>query len=539
MEGIECEIATDLLNDDNGHRLEINYSPQWLEDTPSDLPSNHKLLEDRLQRAFTQLQSPPFNENMLQALKALARFGLVIERAALAESSVPLACYLVEKLFNFSYSQGIPCKHNFSLNLVSAESFASSIEIPARSRILFLFLSRKLKINIFLFSSRAKARCFRVEDAKYSIGVFHNIDSYRSISEYLVIAASRYSSGDGIALVPPPPADCDSDLPEDCDDDQPAAKFRNSKGKYKRAREDNDDDISPEQAVRYLKRACVEASYTKFANTTKLKKGQAKEQFLEEKRLKMKSDFEAKSRLPQGIMQDAIKVIKKDFGKDDNFESYYLNKKVAAYEENPTSNIDIWKGVVRDNFEVAWRTAEKNEAKPAKAVKGKSRVENGNDDGDDGDDGTGDDDDDDDDGNDGNDDDDDEDDENDDEDDENDGEDEALSGSKEIRTCTVPLKRILRSDVATNHYDDFLSIAQDRQIVITNIMSEVSLLSLKAVQMVASGALYEYGADEEMVPTFSIKDILPQDFTFRDNSVGPSLQIAPLPLGLQKEIEEK
>ncbi|KAF9080331.1 hypothetical protein BGX27_005522, partial [Mortierella sp. AM989] len=215
MEG-DDEIATHLILDDDSHKIELNYSPQWLEDIPSVFPSEHELLGDRLQRAFTQFQSSSFNENMFQALKALARFGLVIEKAALAESSVPLAFFLCENLFNFSYAKGIPCKHDFSLSLVSPGGSASNIKIPASSRILFQFLSFKLRINIFLFSSRTKTRCFKVENPKYSIGIFHNIDSYRSISEYLVITASRHFLDEELASLAPP-SDSSIDLPADCD----------------------------------------------------------------------------------------------------------------------------------------------------------------------------------------------------------------------------------------------------------------------------------------------------------------------------------
>ncbi|KAF9081061.1 hypothetical protein BGX27_005113, partial [Mortierella sp. AM989] len=69
-------------------------------------------------------------------------------------------------------------------------------------------------------------------------------------------------------------------------------------------------------------------------------------------------------------------------------------------------------------------------------------------------------------------------------------------------------------------------------------MSEVSILSMKAVHMIASGVLYDYNADEEMVSTFNIEDILPKGFTLRDENISPILKVSPLPHGLQKEIEE-
>lgn len=169
---------------------------------------------------------------------------------------------------------------------------------------------------------------------------------------------------------------------------------------------------------------------------------------MEEKREKVKNDFEAKKRMPQGIVQNAIETIREDLGKDEQFASYHLDKKVAAREENPISNIEIWKDVVRDNFESAWRTA-KETHDDTDIV------------GDAGDDGAGD------------------------SEEEDDGENDELTGSKAIRTCTTTLKKILRPGVAIDHFADFVSIAEDHQKVFTDIMSEVSILSMKAVHMVS------------------------------------------------------
>src|SRR5207237_3049326 len=63
----------------------------------------------------------------------------------------------------------------------------------ACNKLLFLHLSQKLQINIFLFSSRSKSLSYTNTTSKYSIGIFHNIDSFTSTSEYLIIALSEHN----------------------------------------------------------------------------------------------------------------------------------------------------------------------------------------------------------------------------------------------------------------------------------------------------------------------------------------------------------
>lgn len=216
----------------------------------------------------------------------------------------------------------------------------------------------------------------------------------------------------------------------------------------------------------YLKRS-VKSKYAKFSDTKKFKKGQTKEEFIEEKREELKNDFEAKKKVPQGIVQCAIEAIRKDLGKDEEFMSHQLDKKVAANEESPTSNIEIWKEVVRDEFASAWSEA-------------KESTDGANDSED------------------------------------SDDEDDDLKESEEIRTCTTSLSKIIRPDIV-DHFDDIVSIAEKNQKVITDIMSEVSILSLKTVHIVSKTI-----CDQDKF-RYNHAHILPSFMSFHRLLVGSSM----------------
>src|SRR5204863_5386467 len=88
-----------------------------------------------------------------------------------------------------------PCNHGFYIKTSSDQpsTDTSRLQIPAHSKLLLLYLAQKLQINIFLFSSHAKSLSYTNTTSKYSIGIFHNIDSFTSTSEYLIIALSEHN----------------------------------------------------------------------------------------------------------------------------------------------------------------------------------------------------------------------------------------------------------------------------------------------------------------------------------------------------------
>jgi hypothetical protein len=144
-------------------------------------------LDQRLLSASAQKETSQNNENTKKALTTLAHLGLVVQKSqAHVEDEHSIAQYIASTLLNYSVNNNKPCPVNFCLKIDDI-----SITIPPKSRLLLYRLSQSLKINIFLFSSRAKVTIYKAESSIASVGFFHNIDSYFQTSEYLVLVPSR------------------------------------------------------------------------------------------------------------------------------------------------------------------------------------------------------------------------------------------------------------------------------------------------------------------------------------------------------------
>jgi hypothetical protein len=208
--------------------LSISSPSHWKDLAPNDIPECQEALHQRLNQAHLSQQICA-NEDYPRSLKNLLQFGLTVEvipHGSSSKSSVPLAQYIADKLLNFNMNrktqESIP--YEFKLQLGN-----SSITIPNRSRLLFQHLSDDLRVSIFLFSSRASSIAWTPADAKYSIGFFHRVDSYLSISEYLILIPSKTHM-----LCPAP-----SIQPSAAHDSTPSAIFRmDGRHRTKRIRED-------------------------------------------------------------------------------------------------------------------------------------------------------------------------------------------------------------------------------------------------------------------------------------------------------------
>lgn len=175
--------------------LQISDVQGWKLDAPEPPPDDPGLLE----RLTTALAQPLGNENITEALKSLRTLGFVLETPAENPSpSTHLAHHIASTLLNFSIHHGTPSPYEFSLQLAQ-----HSINIPLRSNLLLLHLSSILRVNIFIFSSRAKPRIYRAESLS-SIAFFHRVDSFHGTSEYCVLVPS--SRIPGRDRVPPPPS---------------------------------------------------------------------------------------------------------------------------------------------------------------------------------------------------------------------------------------------------------------------------------------------------------------------------------------------
>lgn len=145
-------------------------------------------LERRLLLAHSNPLRSTGNENTRQALQDLFSFGLVPEVTdieKISESSIPTAQFIAKKLLNQSSEK----KYSpFQLALhMEANVDPPYISIPPRSKLALYQLSKVLRVKIYLFSSRKKSILFEHAGATSSIGLFHRIDSFLNVSEFLAL----------------------------------------------------------------------------------------------------------------------------------------------------------------------------------------------------------------------------------------------------------------------------------------------------------------------------------------------------------------
>ena len=154
-------------------------------------PATNPVFDSRLNQAYTSLRNSTFKENTHHALKALLQFGLTAEVATekeAANSSVAFAHYIAASLLNYSTQQNTKPIHTFCVRLTPTDT----IPIPSHSKLLLQHLSRKLHINIYLFSSRAQPTVFFSHQEACSIAFLHRADSYHGVSEFIVLAPSSH-----------------------------------------------------------------------------------------------------------------------------------------------------------------------------------------------------------------------------------------------------------------------------------------------------------------------------------------------------------
>jgi len=160
----------------------------------------------QLLAAFQDNETSNGRENSHRALYKLAEHGLVVQAAAtpatlatLATPATSIAHFITSTLLNHT-APNHPSQHNFQLQL---QSQPGSMLIPDKSRLLLRCLAGHYNINIFLFSSRSKARRFTSPNAVHTVGFFHHVDSYFQTSEYLVLTGAQQPLP--IQQVPAPP----------------------------------------------------------------------------------------------------------------------------------------------------------------------------------------------------------------------------------------------------------------------------------------------------------------------------------------------
>ncbi|KAK3816156.1 MAG: hypothetical protein J3Q66DRAFT_431801 [Benniella sp.] len=175
---MDIDIGMDNIGDepDEEHCYTISMDSIWTQkfkqiskDHPIKAPDT---LADRLALAASDPLAVSANEDEQNTLENLLRFGLVVEKAPISESSVPAAQFLATTLLNGGQQQdpnNLPSssgstdpKDNFSFLLrLGSNTHSPSIKLPSRCLLLLRHIAKLHNINIVIFSTRAKTVAFR------------------------------------------------------------------------------------------------------------------------------------------------------------------------------------------------------------------------------------------------------------------------------------------------------------------------------------------------------------------------------------------
>ncbi|KAF9985323.1 hypothetical protein BGZ65_011219 [Modicella reniformis] len=414
--------------------------------------------------------------------------------------------------------------HKFSLQLDPSPS-AEIVDVHARSRLVLWYISKRLGITIYLFSSRSKARLFKAEGSNTSVGLFHHVDSFHGISEYLVLTTSRHRPKESMVVDARPSAEFKSEYP--------IAVHREGARPRVRQSRPVDSSITKEDCERALHMACderldkiVKDTIAYAAKARKLGPSQTREEYIKEERDKVYREQVGKDRLPQNVKPRAVEIIRREHGKSDEFSVADMDR----IQRDASTNRTIWSETVKLRFNEIWDTAQSDTAEksPSKAKKGKKRAtathgsQSGARDLDDNEGGqmisthdigstvgpgkT--------------------------DDDEQDDEDDT----KNLRTCCATLRQLVRPDLYS-HIQDIKEIIEDRQKAVTDDITELSILTHKTTLAIAAGELYHESQNEPSPKTFDLLALLPEGFEIR-SEVPTTINVAPIPAGIQDTIEK-
>ncbi|KAF9963832.1 hypothetical protein BGZ65_010474 [Modicella reniformis] len=217
----------------------------------------------------------------------------------------------------------------------------------------------------------------------------------------------------------------------------------------------------------------------------KMKAGETKESLLEAKRKELKSEMEARPRVPRGIVQKLHSVLTQNL-----YSSFSYVQLRGLLEDG--ENITCWRRAVQTSFDDSWAEAEAvQKVEDEEPTTKKDHTQDKNED-------------------------------------------------ENVRTCTVTLKQILRPDLM-EHYKNLTTIAEQRQTAITNSIDELAVLTQKTLLVMASGALYKDCSHSQELQkpeyfSFDIKTLLPPSFNFRAE-INQFVEVASLPPQLQGYLE--
>ncbi|KAF9977571.1 hypothetical protein BGZ75_010278, partial [Mortierella antarctica] len=516
---------------------------KWIEGIPT-IQTSDAELSQRLLTAYHQPTSVAHNETLRKTLQDLLRFGLVVDclpstatTTAVAPPSSSTNVFAIPTTIDHYIAHTLlnHCIHTHGLNDTTVKSpylfkltlgQGESIAINARSRFMLWYLAERLHLNIVLFSTRGKAHLYTTQGARATIGFLHHIDSYHGTSEYLVLRTSTTPPASTAPQVIPSAPAVHPYAP---------ATVRTATNSRRHQYEVSNQDCK--QAVEYAcqirLRQIIETAAETLIKKHRPPAGMTMDEYRISESQRLHHDEVSRIRLPRHTMEIAVLHLRESRNLD-----YTFNAQVMANMQRTDANhnIGIYQGVVRSRFHTLWDSAlmkaQQSADKKKEEKKNKKRKRELHDDlamgdkdtgtpmgakntgtaTDDKDDGGG----------------------------EGEDEEDELEKEKEkLRTCTVPLKAIIRQDLVDLQYE-ILETIQNRQLEITDDITELSVLLQKSVLSIAAGNVYDgrWQADPMDPKIFDVRDLLPANLASRAEHVDPVLRIARIPVGLQDAIEK-
>ncbi|KAF9574018.1 hypothetical protein EC968_007570 [Mortierella alpina] len=401
--------------------------------------------------------------------------------------------------------------------------------VPTHTRLLFVHLAVSLNCTVYLFSNRAMPRVYRPSGGSFDrsrvCGIFHIVDSYLATSQYLVLsfvnrtdkrriqrqdgqnAVISRSQSSSSAVVPAPPTSsmsltsssssmAPSSTTSHGQQTQPThARYRAHARTRKRQRAALGDDERTlmENALRAGCRQRLEKDVSKgIALLYKATKDPADRK--EISGTELKQSLINVPETPRYVLSNAETKYRGTKTEPVLRSSVRVRQDIARVAS--PSVIEVWRATVREDFDSVWRTSiqeheerdiarRKNKGK--QVPNGKVNTENCDD---------------------------------------------ESNETKDWRTCTVSVKQILRQEFDEDDYQRILELLDDGQVYSTDLEDAMYNMVHKQTLMVAGGVLYESGTQQ-----LSLTDLLPPGYPIEEGSA--TINVAPLPNGLQKAIEEK
>ncbi|KAF9934623.1 hypothetical protein BGZ65_003661, partial [Modicella reniformis] len=459
---------------------------------------NQQHFQQRLGEAFVDPQLNDCRERTEAALSRLLEHGLIV-------SNNPDA----RDLGSFIKTHFLGDTSQYELEV----SFSTIKNDTSEDTWTLNHLAQELQANIFLFSNRAKPRLYSCSEPKYTCALFHRVDSYFGIGEFLVLTfvnhrTTRMMQRQAVSSTLPSTSSQPAGR-------QQAAVLRKTK-RVKKHSKINPSEEKAAALLRALEEACCKRIHDmvkkKVEETVKLKKhGRPANQrnAVEQAKQALWDDLFEYTRVPYGLMTNAMDIYRgwstavdstpanrlrlemtqavaavvRDVKADEGEGA--TGKKRKSEDDDDSHVLYFWMSVVGAQFEDIWK--QEYEEKLCRGNQARTAAMRNT----------------------------------------------TTKLRKETHNPAPTLKQILHPDLVKDPETlcRILDLFEQQQEAATDVEDQMYGLAHKATLIIASGALWS----EDPEP-FDLAALFPEDFNLPEDL--RSAPVAPLPKDLQRGIEE-